>query len=108
MNGQPFMWETEGLSLNAHRNRFCRGVCLWGIFLSKVKDYPCIYSGCQGCPCQCLRKAEWALKQFRIAFHSIDKIHSVTFKFTSPDECLMAYHALKWAGIRKAQIQFHI
>ena len=53
-------------------------------------------------------KAEHTLKMFRISYASIDKTHSVTYRFTNPDDALMAYNALKWAGIRKARIIFPV
>jgi hypothetical protein len=46
-------------------------------------------------------------KRFHIAYHSFEKGHSVVFKFKNPEDALMAYNALKWAGIRKAKLQFH-
>ena len=53
-------------------------------------------------------KAEHTLKMFRVPYDSVDKTHSVTYRFTNPDDALMAYNALKWAGIRKAQIIFPV
>jgi hypothetical protein len=53
-------------------------------------------------------KAEYTLKRFRIRYDSVDKTHSLTYRFINPDDALMAYQAFKWAGIRKAQIIFHI
>jgi hypothetical protein len=67
----------------------------------------CIYRTCEGCQFQCLRKILAVFKRFRIAYNSFEKGHSVVFKFTSPDDALMAYNALKWAGIRKAKLEFH-
>jgi len=66
----------------------------------------CIYRSCQDCQFQCLRKILGVLKRFHIAYHSFEVGHSVVFKFTNPDDALLAYNALKWAGIRKAKIEF--
>jgi len=67
----------------------------------------CIYRSCEGCQFQCLRKMLWALKRFHIAYHSFEEDgHGVVFKFTNPDDALLAYNAFKWAGIRKAKIEF--
>jgi hypothetical protein len=81
---------------------------LWEILLSNSKDAVCIYNSCENCECQCARKAENALKRFRISYFSVDKTHSLTYRFTNPDDALMAYEALKWAGIRKARIVFPV
>jgi hypothetical protein len=67
----------------------------------------CVYRTCDGCQFQCLRKILGLFKRFRIAYHSFEKGHSVVFKFKNPEDALMAYNALKWAGIRKAKLQFH-
>jgi hypothetical protein len=67
----------------------------------------CIYRTCDGCQFQCLRKILAVFKRFHIAYHSFEKGQSVVFKFRSSEDALMAYNALKWAGIRKAKLQFH-
>jgi len=68
----------------------------------------CMYRSCEGCQFQCLRKILGVFKRFHIAYHSFfEEGHSVVFRFTNPDDALLAYNALKWAGIRKAQIEFH-
>ena len=83
---------------------------MWEVFLSDAKDVGvCLYNSCQNCECRnCLGKAEHTLKRFRIAYHSVDKTHSLAYRFTNPDDALMAYNALKWAGIRKARIIFPV
>jgi len=83
---------------------------LWGILLSDIKDVDvCLYNSCQNCECRtCMGKAEHTLKMFRVPYDSVDKTHSVTYRFTNPDDALMAYNALKWAGIRKARIIFPV
>jgi hypothetical protein len=81
---------------------------LWALSISEVSEFDgCIYRTCEGCEFQCLRKILGVFKRFHIVYHSFEKGHSVTFKFTNPDDALMAYNALKWAGIRKAKIEFH-
>jgi len=81
---------------------------LWGVFLSDSKDVVCIYNSCENCEFQCARKAENTLKRFRIRYDSADKTHSITYRFTNPNDALMAYNALKWAEIRKARIVFPV
>jgi len=105
--------EREGLSLNAH------DALNWGAFLHSLKPSVsliiedvddvdvCIYRTCDGCQFQCLRKILGVFKKFHIRYESFEKGHSVVFKFRSSEDALLAYNALKWAGIRKAKLQFY-
>lgn len=82
---------------------------MWGVLLFDSKEVEmCLYS-CQNCDClTCRGKAENTLKRFRIRYQSVDKTHSVAYRFTNPNDALMALEALKWAGIKKARITFPI
>ena len=90
-------------------NAFLGCYFLWGVLLFDSKEVEmCLYS-CQNCDClTCRGKAENTLKRFRIRYQSVDKTHSVAYRFTNPNDALMALEALKWAGIIKARIAFPI
>jgi hypothetical protein len=46
-------------------------------------------------------------KRFQIDYLWFEKGHSVVFKFADAEDVMLAYDALKWAGIRKAKLVFH-